>query len=57
MAALGFGMLVGIGRIAAGAHFLSDVVYAGLIVVATSWLLYEAIVARDLLASPAALRV
>ena len=56
-AALGFGALVGIGRIAAGAHFLSDVAYAGLIVVATSWLLYQAIVARDLLASPAALRV
>ena len=47
----------GSARIAAGAHFLSDVGYAGLIVVATSWLLYEAIVARDLLASRAALRV
>jgi lipid A 4'-phosphatase len=56
-AAAGFGALVGIVRIAAGAHFLSDVTYAGLIVFATSWLLYEAIVARDLLASPAALRV
>jgi lipid A 4'-phosphatase len=54
-AAAGFGALVGIGRIAAGAHFLSDIAYAGLIVVATSWLLYEAIVARDLLAGPAAL--
>jgi lipid A 4'-phosphatase len=54
--AAGFGMLVGIGRIAAGGHFLSDVVYAGLIVIATSWLLYEAIVARDLLAGPAARR-
>ncbi len=41
---------------AAGAHFLSDVVYAGLIVSATSWLLYEAIVTRDVLAGPAALR-
>ena len=51
-ASAGFGVLVGIGRIAAGGHFLSDVVYAGLIVVATSWLLYEAIVARDLLAGP-----
>jgi lipid A 4'-phosphatase len=53
-AAMGFGALIGIGRIAAGGHFLSDVVYAGLIVVATSWLLYEAIVTRDLLAGPAA---
>jgi lipid A 4'-phosphatase len=54
--ALGFGALIGIGRIAAGGHFLSDVVYAGLIVVATSGLLYEAIVARDLLTGPAARR-
>ncbi|MGD9615475.1 MAG: phosphatase PAP2 family protein [Alphaproteobacteria bacterium] len=56
VAASGFGVLVGIARIAAGAHFLSDVVYAGLIVVATSWLLYEAVVARDLLASGAVRR-
>jgi membrane-associated phospholipid phosphatase len=54
--ALGFGAVVGIVRMAAGAHFLSDVVYAGLIVSATSWLLYEAIVTRDLLAGPTALR-
>ena len=52
----GFGALVGVVRMAAGAHFLSDVVYAGLIVSATSWLLYEAIVTRDLLAGPTALR-
>ena len=56
-ACCGFGALVGIGRIAAGAHFLSDVAYAGLIVVTTSWLLYQAIVVRDLLASPTARRV
>lgn len=55
--ALGFGALVGFARIAAGAHFLSDVIYAGLITVATSWLLYHAIVVRDLLASPVALRL
>jgi lipid A 4'-phosphatase len=54
---IGFGALVGIVRIAAGAHFLSDIAYAGLIVVATSWLLYQAIIARDLLGSRAALRV
>lgn len=52
--ALGFGALIGVARMAAGAHFLSDVVYAGLIVCATSWLLYHAIVARDLLAGPTA---
>lgn len=53
-AALGFGSLVGLGRIAIGHHFLSDVVYAGLIVFATNWLLYQAIVVRDPLGSPAA---
>ncbi len=56
-AALGFGALVGLGRIAVGHHFLSDVVYAGLIVFATSWLLYKGIVARDLLGSRAAVRL
>ena len=47
-AALGFGALVGLGRVATGHHFLSDVIYAGLIVFATSWLLHEAIVVHDL---------
>jgi len=47
-AALGFGALVGLGRVAAGHHFLSDVVYAGLIVFATSWLLHRAIIVHDL---------
>jgi undecaprenyl-diphosphatase len=46
-AALAFGALVGLARIAAGRHFLSDVVYAGLIVFATSWLLHWWIVASD----------
>ena len=46
-AAIGFGALVGLGRIAAGRHFLSDVVYAGFIVVGTSWLLYQIVVVRD----------
>jgi lipid A 4'-phosphatase len=50
--ALGFGAIVGLARIAAGGHFLSDVVDAGLVVYGLSWLLYEAIVARDILASP-----
>ncbi|TMJ56595.1 MAG: phosphatase PAP2 family protein [Alphaproteobacteria bacterium] len=56
-AALIFGALVGLGRIAAGRHFLSDVVYAGLIVFATSWLLYQWIVVRDVLGGAAAQRV
>src|SRR6516225_8372087 len=49
-AALGFGALVGLGRIAQGAHFLSDVVYAGLLVYVTTFLLYRWIVVRDGLA-------
>jgi len=53
-AAIAFGAVIGIGRIAAGRHFLSDVVFAGLIVFATSWLLYEAIIAREVLARPLA---
>ena len=54
--ALTFGALIGLGRIAAGKHFLSDVVFAGLIAFATSWLLYQAIIARDLFAGPLAQR-
>jgi lipid A 4'-phosphatase len=46
-AALSFGALVGLGRIAEGHHFLSDVVDAGLIVVATSWLLHRWLVVHD----------
>jgi lipid A 4'-phosphatase len=46
-AAIGFGALVGLARIAAGHHFLSDVVYAGLITVATTWLLHRWLVVHD----------
>jgi lipid A 4'-phosphatase len=56
-AALAFGALVGFGRIAEGGHFLSDVVDAGLLVYGVSWVLYAAIVERDLLARPAAMRL
>ncbi|HYM72743.1 MAG TPA: phosphatase PAP2 family protein [Stellaceae bacterium] len=49
-AAVGFGGLVGLARIAAGGHFLSDVVDAGLIAFAVSWLLHRWIVERDGLA-------
>jgi lipid A 4'-phosphatase len=56
-AALGFGALVGLARIAIGHHFLSDVVYAGLIVFATNWLLHRAIVKHDMLGSVAMLRL
>jgi membrane-associated phospholipid phosphatase len=47
IAALGFGALIGLGRIAAGRHFLSDIVDAGLIVFGVTWLLHEWIVVRD----------
>jgi lipid A 4'-phosphatase len=46
-AALVFGAIVGLGRIAAGNHFLSDVVDAALISIATSWLSYRWIVVHD----------
>jgi lipid A 4'-phosphatase len=46
-ATIGFGALLGLARIMAGHHFLSDIVYAGLIVVATTWLLYFWLVVHD----------
>ena len=46
-AALGFGALIGLGRIAAGHHFLSDVVDAALISIAVSWLTHRWIVVHD----------
>jgi lipid A 4'-phosphatase len=55
-AALGFGALVGLGRIAQGAHFLSDVVYAGLLAYGTTALFYWWIVDYDGLAAPPVLR-
>lgn len=50
-AALAFGGAVGFARIAAGGHFLSDVVDAGLLVYGLAWLLHEAIIERDVFAS------
>jgi lipid A 4'-phosphatase len=50
-AAIGFGALVGLGRIAQGAHFLSDVVFAGLVVYGATALLYWWIVQCDGLAA------
>jgi lipid A 4'-phosphatase len=51
--ALAIGAVVGVGRIAQGAHFLSDVVYAGLLVFGTTAALHWWIVERDgLAASP-----
>lgn len=47
LAAVGFGALVGLARIAGGRHFLSDVVDAGFLVTGLSWLLYQTIVAHE----------
>lgn len=55
-AALAFGGLVGLVRIAQGGHFLSDVVFAGLLVFGTTAVLYWWIVEADGLARPALLR-
>jgi lipid A 4'-phosphatase len=41
-AAIVLGAIFGLARIAQGGHFLSDVVVSGLVVYATSWALYEA---------------
>jgi lipid A 4'-phosphatase len=44
---LAVGAVIGLGRIAQGAHFLSDVVFAGFLVYGTAALLYWGIVERD----------
>ena len=46
-AAVLFGALVGLGRIAQGAHWLSDIVFAGIINTAIAWGLYEWIIRGD----------
>jgi membrane-associated phospholipid phosphatase len=48
-AAIAAGALIGVARMAQGGHFLSDVVFSGLLVYATSWLLYRAIIVHDAL--------
>lgn len=51
-AALGFGALVGLDRIAEGGHFLSDVVFAGLLAYGIAALGHWWIIDRDGLAAP-----
>jgi lipid A 4'-phosphatase len=46
-AALALGAVIGLGRVGAGHHFLSDIVDAGLLVIATSWLLHRWLVVHD----------
>jgi lipid A 4'-phosphatase len=55
-AALGLAVLVGVVRIGEGRHFLSDVVWAGLIVFGTTGALYWWIVEKDGLAAPILVR-
>jgi lipid A 4'-phosphatase len=55
-AALCYGGFVGLGRIAQGAHFLSDVLYAGLLICGVTKLLYWSIVERDAFAAPSLIR-
>jgi len=57
IAALVIGAVIGLGRIVQGAHFLSDVVYAGLLVYATTAGLYWSIVECDALAGPPLIRI
>ena len=45
--AVAAGALIGLARMAQGAHFLSDVVFAGLVVGGLAWLLGWALLARD----------
>lgn len=56
MAALAFGALIGLDRIAEGRHFLSDVVFAGLLVYGTTAALFWWIVVRDGSSSPLLVR-
>ena len=46
-AAVAAGAVIGLARMAQGGHFLSDVVFAGFLVIATSWLLYQALLVQD----------
>ena len=45
--AIAFGAAVGLARIAQGAHYLSDVIFAGVINIAIAWALYHWIVTRN----------
>ncbi|HUZ73664.1 MAG TPA: phosphatase PAP2 family protein [Stellaceae bacterium] len=49
--ALTLGAVIGVARIAQGAHFLSDVIASGFIIFATTWLLHRWIVVADGLAT------
>jgi len=46
--AIGFGSLLGVVRLAQGGHFLSDVVFSGLLVGGVAWLLAWLVLQRDI---------
>lgn len=46
LAAIGFGLLVGVGRMAAGGHFLSDVLWSGFFSYAVCALLYQPLLGK-----------
>lgn len=46
LAAIGFGVVVGVGRMAAGGHFLSDILWSGFLSYAVCALLYYPLVGR-----------
>jgi lipid A 4'-phosphatase len=52
VAALAFGGFVGLARIAQGGHFLSDTIFAGLLVTAVAWLLHRFVVEQQGLDRP-----
>ena len=51
------GGLAGLGRIMQGAHFFSDVVFSGVFMFVTSWLLYRLVMAAPEIRGPLSLRV
>lgn len=50
--AVALGTLIGLGRTMQGAHWLSDVVFAGIINIAIAWALYRWIIVHDGLSGP-----
>lgn len=46
-AAIAAGALIGLVRLMQGGHFLSDVIFSGFFVYATSWLTYHAVMTRE----------
>lgn len=51
-AGISLGTIFGITRIAQGGHFFTDVVFAGVFMVAIAWLLHHLVVQRDVFALP-----